>query len=110
LLGIDHVKEGIGLRGYAQKDPLVEYKKEAFELFADMSQRINTEVLMRLFRIQVRHEGEAEVQVKTHQPLVYNRSDGDGIRQPVHKDRKVGRNDPCTCGSGKKYKKCCGAA
>ncbi|MFO0751806.1 MAG: preprotein translocase subunit SecA [Thermodesulfovibrionales bacterium] len=110
LLGIDHVKEGIGLRGYAQKDPLVEYKKEAFELFADMSQRINTEVLMRLFRIQVRHEGEAEVQTKRQQPLVYNRSDGDGVRQPVHKDRKVGRNDPCTCGSGKKYKKCCGAA
>ncbi|MBZ0155689.1 MAG: preprotein translocase subunit SecA [Alphaproteobacteria bacterium] len=110
LLGIDHIKEGIGLRGYAQKDPLVEYKKEAFELFADMSQRINTEVLMRLFRIQVRHESEAEVQARNQQPLVYNRGDGDGARQPVHKEKKVGRNDPCTCGSGKKYKKCCGAA
>ncbi len=110
LLGIDHLKEGIGLRGYAQKDPLVEYKKEAFELFADMSDRIINEVLMRLFRIQVRHEMEAEIKEAPRQQLVYNRGAGDEPRQPVHKDRKVGRNDPCPCGSGKKYKKCCGAA
>ncbi len=111
LLGIDHLKEGIGLRGYAQKDPLVEYKKEAFELFADMSGRIINEVLMRLFRIQVKHEGETEIKEQPRQQqLVYNRGTGDEPRQPVHKDRKVGRNDPCPCGSGKKYKKCCGAA
>jgi len=113
LLGIDHVKEGIGLRGYAQKDPLVEYKKEAFDLFADMSQRITTDVLMRLFRVQVRQE-ESETEIlereRAQQRLVYNRGDGDGPKQPVHKDKKVGRNDPCTCGSGKKYKKCCGAS
>ncbi len=112
LLGIDHIKEGIGLRGYAQRDPLVEYKKEAFELFADMSRRINTEVLMRLFKIQVRQETleqqssrAAEQQSKR---LVYNRGDGDSAKQPVHKEKKIGRNDPCPCGSGKKYKKCCG--
>jgi preprotein translocase subunit SecA len=112
LLGIDHIKEGIGLRGYAQRDPLVEYKKEAFELFADMSRRINTEVLMRLFKIQVRQETleqqssrAAEQQAKR---LVYNRGDGGSSHQPVHRDKKVGRNDPCPCGSGKKYKKCCG--
>ena len=111
LLGIDHLKEGIGLRGYAQKDPLVEYKKEAFELFADMSDRISNEVLMRLFRIQVKHEGETEIKERPRQQrLAYNRGDGDEPRQPVHKERKVGRNDPCPCGSGKKYKKCCGAA
>lgn len=110
LLGIDHMKEGIGLRGYAQKDPLVEYKKEAFDLFADMSQRINSEVLMRLFRIKVRHEAETEVKERPRQhQLVYNRGDGEGARQPVHKEKKAGRNDPCPCGSGRKYKKCCGA-
>ncbi|HTZ18510.1 MAG TPA: preprotein translocase subunit SecA [Dissulfurispiraceae bacterium] len=108
LLNIDHLKEGIGLRGYAQKDPLVEYKKEAFELFADMSDRIKSEALMRLFKIQVVHE-EAEVKVKKEQQrLVYNKSEGgDGTRQPARKDQKIGRNDPCPCGSGKKYKKCC---
>ncbi len=109
LLGIDHMKEGIGLRGYAQRDPLVEYKKEAFELFADMSKRIITESLSRLFRVQVKQE-EAEVKLQSRQRLVYNRGDGDGVQQPVHKDKKVGRNDPCPCGSGRKYKKCCGAA
>ncbi|HXW69574.1 MAG TPA: SEC-C metal-binding domain-containing protein, partial [Dissulfurispiraceae bacterium] len=110
LLGIDHIKEGIGLRGYAQKDPLVEYKKEAFELFSDMSARITNEVLMRLFRIQVRPERETEIRdLPRQQRLVYNRGAGDEPRQPVHKERKIGRNDPCPCGSGKKYKKCCGA-
>jgi preprotein translocase subunit SecA len=75
-----------------------------------MSQRINTEVLMRLFRIRVKHEAETEVQERPRQQqLVYNRGDGEGPRQPVHKERKAGRNDPCPCGSGKKYKKCCGA-
>lgn len=109
LLGIDHIKEGIGLRGYAQRDPLVEYKKEAFDLFADMSRRINTEVLLRLFRIQVRHDDETEIKMKSQQRLVYNRAEG-GSQQPVHKEKKVGRNDPCPCGSGRKYKKCCGAS
>lgn len=109
LLGIDHIKEGIGLRGYAQRDPLVEYKKEAFDLFAEMSQRINSEVLMRLFKIQIRHEEEQEIKAKTQQKLVYNKNDGDSAHQPVHKEKKIGRNDPCPCRSGKKYKKCCGA-
>ncbi|MBI5211748.1 MAG: SEC-C domain-containing protein [Nitrospirae bacterium] len=110
LLGIDHVKEGIGLRGYAQRDPLVEYKKEAFDLFAEMSGRLTSEVLMRLFKIQVRHEEEQEIKMKSEQNLVYNRAGGDSAHQPVHKEKKVGRNDPCPCGSGKKYKKCCGAS
>ncbi len=109
LLNIDHMKEGIGLRGYAQKDPVVEYKKEAFELFAEMSDRIKTEVLMRLFRMQVVQD-EAEVSIRKEQKnLVYNKREGeDGPRHPAHRDQKVGRNDPCPCGSGKKYKKCCG--
>jgi preprotein translocase subunit SecA len=108
LLNIDHLKEGIGLRGYAQKDPLVEYKKEAFELFADMSDRIKSEALMRLYKIQVVHE-ETEVKIKKEQQrLVYNKSEGgDGPRKPSSREQKVGRNEPCPCGSGKKYKKCC---
>jgi len=108
LLNIDHMKEGIGLRGYAQRDPVVEYKKEAFELFADMSDRIKSEALMRLFRMQIVQE-ESEVSIrKENQKLIYNKSEGgDGPRQPAHRDQKIGRNDPCPCGSGKKYKKCC---
>ncbi len=110
LLAMDHLREGIGLRGYGQKDPLVEYKKEAFEMFAEMSQRIKRESLMRLFRIEVRTEEET-AQVLRHRPrrLIYNRSDGGEERTPVKKGRKIGRNEPCPCGSGKKYKKCCGA-
>lgn len=108
LLGIDHLKEGIGLRGYAQRDPLVEYKRESFNVFAEMSQRINTETLTRLFKVQVRQE-QQEIELQSQQKLIYNRGDGDGVKQPVHKEKKVGRNDPCPCGSGKKYKKCCSA-
>lgn len=109
LLSIDRLKEGIGLRGYAQRDPLVEYKKEAFELFGEMSQRIRAEIIQRLFKIQIKKE-EADLTVKKDQRLIYNKSDGDGIREPVKKTKKPGRNEPCPCGSGKKYKKCCGAA
>ncbi|MDW7998069.1 MAG: preprotein translocase subunit SecA [Thermodesulfovibrio sp.] len=104
LLGIDHLKEGIGLRGYAQKDPLVEYKKEAFELFEDMSRNIVSEILTRLFKIQVREESEVKV-ARRHQ---ISRSDGDSPAEPIKKPHKIGRNEPCPCGSGRKYKKCCG--
>jgi len=103
LLAIDHIKEGIGLRGYAQRDPLVEYKKEAFELFEEMSRNIISDILTRLFKIQVREES----QVKVARRQRIQRSDGDSPK-PVEKPKKIGRNDPCPCGSGKKYKKCCG--
>ncbi len=110
LLAMDHLKEGIGLRGYGQKDPLVEYKREAFDMFVDMTERIKTEILTRLFRIQVRTEDEAErISVRRKTPLILSRGGGDGERpKPVKKTKKVGRNEPCPCGSGKKYKKCCG--
>ena len=107
LLGMDHLKEGIGLRGYGQKDPLVEYKKEAFDVFADMTSRISREVAGRLFKIQVQHK-EAMRREPVNQPrLNYNRGD-DSAAQTVRREKKVGRNEPCPCGSGKKYKKCCG--
>jgi len=104
LLAIDHIKEGIGLRGYAQKDPLVEYKKEAFELFEEMSRNIVSDILTRLFKIQIKEESSVKIAPKQH----INRSDGDRPHEPIKKPHKIGRNDSCPCGSGKKYKKCCG--
>ncbi|GAB4482429.1 MAG: preprotein translocase subunit SecA [Thermodesulfovibrionales bacterium] len=109
LLGMDHLKEGIGLRGYAQRDPLVEYKKEAFEIFSELSGRISTEVVTRLFKVQVKRDHEVEVRRQERKlTLSYNLGD-EGAAQTVVKGKKIGRNDPCPCGSGKKYKKCCGA-
>ena len=107
LLAMDHLKEGIGLRGYGQRDPLVEYKKEAFDMFSEMSGRISFEIITRLFKIQVQRSQEAEIERTRRINLNYNRGDG-SLSQPVTKGKKVGRNDPCPCGSGKKYKKCCG--
>ncbi len=110
LLAMDHLKEGIGLRGYGQRDPLVEYKKEAFEIFSEMSGRISSEIVTRLFKIQIQKSHEATI--KTHSRKVnlnYNRGEGGPAVQTVTKGKKVGRNEPCPCGSGKKYKKCCGA-
>ena len=111
LLSMDHLKEGVGLRGYGQRDPLVEYKREAFEIFADLSDRVSAEVVARLMKIQIAREDTME-QKFTPRPsrMTYGRSSegGAGKPQTVVKDKKVGRNDPCVCGSGKKYKKCCG--
>jgi preprotein translocase subunit SecA len=107
LLGMDHLKEGIGLRGYGQRDPLTEYKKEAFDVFTAMTERISTETLTRLFKVQVRDDREIKKSARK-QPIHYNRGDGEEARKPVTRGRKVGRNEPCPCGSGKKHKKCCG--
>jgi preprotein translocase subunit SecA len=118
LLGMDHLRDGIGLRGYGQKDPLIEYKREGFDLFAGMMERIKSDTLERLFRVQaVRHEQEQAAQppqpvLSRPQPkLTLNRGEEPvAAHTPVHRaDNKVGRNDPCPCGSGKKYKKCHGA-
>jgi preprotein translocase subunit SecA len=72
-----------------------------------MTDRINTEILTRVFRVQIKSEEQVPVSLPKQQRLVYNKSNGEA-RQPVRKSEKVGRNDPCPCGSGKKYKKCCG--
>jgi preprotein translocase subunit SecA len=106
LLGMDHLKEGIGLRGYGQKDPLVEYKKEAFDVFADMTARISREVVGRLFKIQVQQKEAVKREPAKQTRLNYNR--GEGSAATARREKKVGRNEPCPCGSGKKYKKCCG--
>jgi len=110
LLSMDHLKEGIGLRGYAQQNPLIVYKKEGFEMFQDMIYRIKEETLRILFRIQI---AEPETLETLKQPrerdLVYSGGGNTGIKKkPAMREKKTGRNDPCPCGSGKKYKKCCG--
>jgi preprotein translocase subunit SecA len=113
LWGMDQLKDGIGLRGYGQKDPLAEYKREGYDMFAGMMDRIKGDTLERLFKFQlVRGERpEAEVETPRPQQMSLNRGEAtDAPKQPVQRtEEKVGRNDPCPCGSGKKYKKCHGA-
>ena len=112
LLGMDQLRDGIGLRGYGQKDPLIEYKREGFDMFAAMMDRIKADALERLFRIQA---VRGEMPAATSQPqqpvrMTLNRGAEPAVPQTVHRQQeKVGRNDPCPCGSGKKYKKCHGA-
>ncbi|MCE5243667.1 MAG: SEC-C domain-containing protein, partial [Desulfobacteraceae bacterium] len=110
LLNMDHLKEGIGLRGYGQQDPLVAYKREGHEMFEDMIYRVKEETVRLLFHIQIQREDQVEELRKEQedQPMYYGPADGGSTPQPMKKDRKVGRNDPCPCGSGKKFKKCCG--
>ena len=113
LLGMDHLKEGIGLRGYAQKNPLTEYKKEGFALFSNLMAKIKEETTEYLFKVQVRRESEFDDEDIISQPkqMVEHRGDVEDSDKPVtvrRVDEKVGRNDPCPCGSGKKYKKCHG--
>ncbi len=119
LLNIDHLKEGIGLRGYGQRDPLVEYKKESFDLFQEMMERVQDRVVKYLWKMEIVVEHEQQQQAPRvqrmappkpkQQPMYF--SSGQQEPQTVkRKEAKVGRNDPCPCGSGKKYKKCHGAA
>ncbi len=112
LLGMDQLRDGIGLRGYGQKDPLIEYKREGFDMFAGMMDRIKADVLDRLFHVQA-VKSNAPPPTPISQPpvrLSLNRGDEPATPQTVHRaHEKVGRNDPCPCGSGKKYKKCHGA-
>jgi preprotein translocase subunit SecA len=116
LLTLDHLKEGIGLRGYGQKDPLVEFKKEAFTLFDELMNRIDTEAVRFLFLMQpAKPEDEAKQieqrQRRQQQNLQFQAGPAQAeAPKPVRSGAKVGRNDPCPCGSGKKYKKCHGAA
>jgi preprotein translocase subunit SecA len=123
LLSIDHLKQGIGLVGYGQKDPLVEYKKQSFDLFQEMLDRIDQHTIRSLFNLQVVSE-QAPEQLQQRRPprrpssLTFtgpNQSaaaageEAGKIRTITRDQPKVGPNKPCPCGSGKKYKKCCGA-
>jgi preprotein translocase subunit SecA len=126
LASLDHLRQGIHLRGYAQKNPKQEYKREAFELFSDMLDRIKQDVVKVVLTVQVR--SQEDVQAVEPEPAVSNvqyqhadydqalAANGDGdtavavaVAPPfVRAGQKVGRNDPCPCGSGKKYKHCHG--
>jgi preprotein translocase subunit SecA len=110
LLNMDHLKEGIGLRGYAQQNPLIIYKKEGYEMFEGLVERIKEETLGIFFRIQIAINNEVEpVQQPKQENLVFSHSDDSATKRPVKRaEAKVGRNDPCPCGSGRKHKKCCG--
>ena len=137
LYSLDHLKEGIGLRGYAQKDPLVEYKRESFELFQAMKERIDSEMVRYLWRLRPIPQGEGAVAARPalrqsasvtlndpgagasafagapaagRRPQPARTGGDDAAVRTVRRDSpKVGRNDPCPCGSGKKYKRCHGA-
>jgi preprotein translocase subunit SecA len=113
LLSMDHLKEGIGLRGYAQQNPLLVYKKEGFEMFNHMIGRVKEETISILFRTRIERSGADltdRMETPPEKDLVFSGGDKGGVRkEPVKRSgQKIGRNAPCPCGSGKKYKKCCG--
>jgi preprotein translocase subunit SecA len=110
LLSMDHLKEGIGLRGYAQQNPLIVYKKEGYEMFQDMIHRIKEETLGILYRIQIAEPQRMEEyrQPKQQQLTFSGGGEGEKKKPTTRSAKKIGRNAPCPCGSGKKFKKCCG--
>ncbi len=103
LDAMDQLREGIGLRAYGQKDPLIEYKFESFQMFQNMVDAIQDDVVRYVFRVNV-------VQAPRQRQTVENKYQEEGGQRPIRREAKVGRNAPCPCGSGKKYKKCCGKA
>ena len=130
---MDQLREGIGLRAYGQKNPLIEYKQEGFSMFADMMSETNQETLKRIFRANIQHANHQPTAPKPmHKNLKMQHEESSNLgfiqppkgmnqssqnqvtaqrsnaRQPITIEKKVGRNDSCPCGSGKKYKKCCG--
>jgi preprotein translocase subunit SecA len=120
LLALDHLKEGINLRGYGQRNPKQEYKRESYELFGAMKERVEDTILKTVFRVEPMTE-EQMAEERQRRAEEFRRrfqlsgptGAPPGAARPqtvVRKGEKVGRNDPCPCGSGKKYKKCCGAA
>jgi preprotein translocase subunit SecA len=123
LYELDHLKGGIGLRAYGQRDPLIEYKKEAFSMFETLLREVREEFVQRLFRVQLAPEAESVIQRQPRAPrqLVAQHAEAQGLAaaspqeavdgpatatMPMQAGPRVGRNDPCPCGSGKKYKKC----
>ena len=114
MINIDHLKEGIGLRGWGQKNPLIEYKREAFAMFEDMMRQIRSDIVRHVFHIKPEQFDQSELEQKRQQEmddmtLVSGDQSASDKKQTVRRDEeKVGRNEPCSCGSGKKFKKCCG--
>jgi preprotein translocase subunit SecA len=111
LLSMDHLRDGINLRGYAQQDPLREYQREGYDAFMNLIHRIKADSVGAIFHLQVRAHQETQVEQEQRkaQRLSFSHGDGSAAQQPQERtQKKVGRNDPCPCGSGKKYKKCHG--
>ena len=115
LLNMDHLREGVGLRGYAQKDPLREYTREGFDMFTLMMDKFKMDVCSNLFRIRPASEEQIEELERKREleekKMVLGRGEGseEKAKTPVRRtQKKIGRNSPCPCGSGKKYKRCCG--
>ena len=111
LLNMDHLKEGIGLRGYGQKNPLNEYKREGFEMFMELMDTIKLQTVSMLFRVQLVREEDVEEMEREHrkqQPMELRHGQPQDKKPVTREGDKIGRNAPCPCGSGKKYKRCCG--
>lgn len=113
MLNLDHLKEGISLRSWGQKNPLIEYKKEAFAMFQDMMSSIRADIVHHIFHLNLERFNQYELEAKREKELeqlnLIGGDDSGGSTKPIQRtEEKVGRNDPCPCGSGKKYKKCCG--
>jgi preprotein translocase subunit SecA len=115
LLSMDYLRDSVGLRGYGQKDPLIEYKKEAYALFVELITRIHMEVVEFLFHVEVKEHADVRLEdkkrnYKEERKDIFASSGEEEKKRPIKRNMpKVGRNDLCPCGSGKKYKKCCGA-
>ena len=102
------LRQSVGLRAYGQSNPVDEYKREGFEMFEAMVNGIKEEVVRRLFIVRVKKEQALERKSVSKTNVNQAGGDASAKKQPVRKAAKVGRNDPCPCGSGKKYKHCCG--
>jgi preprotein translocase subunit SecA len=117
MLNLDHLKEGINLRSWGQKNPLIEYKKEAFAMFKDMMQQIRADIVYHIFHLNMERFDEHKLEQKREQELEeidlrsadHSEDDGHGHEHQQAYSDKTGRNEPCMCGSGKKFKRCCGA-
>ena len=123
LAAMDYLRQSVSLRGYAQKNPVQEFKRESFEMFTDMLDSINYETVQALTRVQIKSEDEVDALAQNNQeeqnlkmehasaqnPLNIEPEQSEEMQQPfVRKEKKVGRNEPCWCGSGKKFKQCHG--
>ena len=102
---MDQMRQGIGLHAFAQRDPLIEYKYVSYDMFNELSENIQIDTLRGLYHVRIVTEPKRE---EIQQPMFTNKDDSLANKPKVRKDEKVGRNDPCPCGSGKKYKQCCG--
>ena len=111
LLAMDHLRQSVGLRGYAQKQPIQEYKRESFELFESMLDKVREETMLALHRVQIEQpviEKPVEAAPVTYSHVLEETDEPEAAHTYKREEAKVGRNDPCPCGSGKKYKQCHG--